>query len=158
MRLDKIDLREVVQFRDMSESYQFIEDMHQRPFSRMGELPLWRVVVVGRPPQSFASPVDKKKDALGTEENEFEVGFFYHHCIGDGKSGAAFHMNFLDTLNALAGADPVITLMAERIVEPPKLDLLPSVEEGHVWPLSMMFIASSATTSHRDRIGITPKR
>jgi hypothetical protein len=144
IRLDKIDLREVVQFKDLNEGYQFIEDMHQRTFDRMGELPLWRLVVVGRPPQELTSPIDQRKDEAGGGENMFEVGFFYHHAIGDGKSGAAFHMDFLDTLNALAGTDPVISTLTDRVIEPPKLDLLPSVEEARSWPLSMMFIASQA--------------
>ena len=144
IRLDKIDLREVVQFKDMSEDYQFIEDMHQRAFDRMGELPLWRVVVVGRPPQELTSLIDQRKDEAGGEETIFKVGFFYHHAIGDGKSGAAFHMDFLDTLNALAGADPVIGISADAVIEPPKLDLLPSVEGARSWPLSTMFIVSRA--------------
>jgi len=144
IRLDKIDLREVVQFKDMSEDYQFIEDMHQRAFDRMGELPLWRVVVVGRPPQELTSLIDQRKDEAGGEETIFKVGFFYHHAIGDGKSGAAFHMDFLDTLNALAGTDPVIGISADAVIEPPKLDLLPSVEGARSWPLSTMFIVSRA--------------
>jgi hypothetical protein len=128
----------------MSEDYQFIEDMHQRTFDRMAELPLWRVVVVGRPPQELTSLIDQRKDEAGGEETVFEVGFFYHHAIGDGKSGAAFHMDFLDTLNALAGTDPVIGISTDAVIEPPKLDLLPSVEEARSWPLSTMFVVSQA--------------
>ena len=141
LRLDKIDLREVVQFRDMDEGYQFVEDIHQLPFDHMGELPLWRVVLVGRPPQELASPIDQRNDEAVIEESVFDVGFFYHHGIGDGKSGAAFHMDFLNTLNALTGTDPFVNIPNEGIVETPKLDLLPSLEEAHVWPLSMTFIA-----------------
>ena len=144
IRLDKIDLREVVQFKDMNEGYQFIEDMHQRAFDRMGELPLWRVMVVGRPPLELTSPIDQRKDEARGEENVFEVGFFYHHAVGDGKSGAAFHMDFLDILNALASTDPVIRVLTDRVIVPPKLDLPPSIEEARTWPLSMMFVASRA--------------
>jgi hypothetical protein len=141
IRLDKIDLREVVQFKDVNEGYHFIEDMHQRAFDRMGELPLWRVVVVGRPPQELTSLIDQRKDEARGEESVFEVGFFYHHAIGDGKSGPAFHMDFLDILNALAGTDPVTSVLTDGVIAPPKLDLLPSVEEARTWPLSMVFIA-----------------
>jgi hypothetical protein len=141
IRLEKIDLREVVKFKDIDETYQFIEDMHQLPFDRMGDLPLWRVIVVLRPPQDLTSPIDQRKDDAGTEESVFEVGFFYHHAIGDGKSGAAFHMDFLNTLNALAGTDTLSNIEAEGVIVPPNLDLLPSLEEARAWPLSMMFIA-----------------
>jgi hypothetical protein len=99
---------------------------------------------VGRPPPEPTSPIDQRKDEARGEENVFEVGFFYHHAVGDGKSGAAFHMDFLDILNALASTDPVIRVLTDRVIVPPKLDLPPSIEEARTWPLSMMFVASRA--------------
>jgi hypothetical protein len=146
IRLDKIDLREVVQFKDTNEDYQFIEDMHQRAFDRVGELPLWRVIVVRRPPQELTSPIGQRKPEAKGEESLIEVGFFYHHAIGDGKSGAAFHMGFLDILNALAGTSPAIRILTDGVIWPPKLDLLPSVEEARAWPLSTRFVVSKVLT------------
>ena len=69
IRMDKIDIREVVQFEVMDECYQSIEDMHQRAFDRMGELLLWRVVVASRPPQELTSLIDQRKDKARGEEN-----------------------------------------------------------------------------------------
>jgi hypothetical protein len=132
VRLDKIDLEEVVRFQDMKERTNFIEDMHQLPFDRMGELPLWRVIVVG---------CDPNKDQLGFDEYVFEIGFFYHHAIGDGKSGGAFHMGFLDAMNALADAGPAISSPVDKVVKPAELSLLPSIEETRAWPLSIPFVA-----------------
>lgn len=141
VRLDKIDLEEVVRFQEMNESYKFVEDMHQLPFDRMGELPLWRAIVVGRHPTELPSSIDPNKDQRGLEEYVFEIGFFYHHGIGDGTSGAAFHMDFLDTMNSLADTGRVVNIPIETVVKPPELDLLPSIEGTRAWPLSMKFVA-----------------
>jgi hypothetical protein len=52
-----------------------------------------------------------------------DVGFFWHDGIGDGGSGLAFHMEFLDELNDLAIENDAPPPSVEIIAIPSKLDL-----------------------------------
>jgi Alcohol acetyltransferase len=122
VRLKEIDLSKVVKF-VKGDSRQVLEDAHQVGFT-WGELPLWRVVVI--------IPEDEGNEGI-------EVAFFIHHAVGDGKSGFAFHLDFRDALNvesSTEGDNP------GNIVQVPKLDLVPSLEEAHSLPLSYWFIAT----------------
>jgi len=139
IRLNTIDLHEVTKFVARPGGQQFIEDEHQEPFERLGELPLWRVVVAEHQSSVAGSPVsgdmdNPKKDAV------FDVGFFYNHAIGDGLSGAAFHLDFLDALNALGAETASSKTAPEPVIEIPKLELLPNLENAARFPLSIKFI------------------
>jgi len=54
--------------------------------------------------------------ALGdnSADTVFDVGFFYNHAIGDGLSGAAFHLDFLNALNTL-GAETTSSKLPESL-------------------------------------------
>jgi len=123
VRLKEIDLGKVVEF-VKGDSRRILEGKHQVGFS-WGELPLWRVVV---------TPEDEENS------QRIEVGFFIHHAVGDGKSGFAFHLDFLDALNAQSSVEEEGN--PGTMVQVPKLDLVPSIEEAHSLPLSYWFIAS----------------
>lgn len=79
-RLQSVDLTKVVQFMDKgAESLtQVIEEQFKRYFDTNADLPLWRLTVL----------------------NDNTVIFSWHHGIGDGKSGLAFHRALLSALNA----------------------------------------------------------
>lgn len=141
VRLDTIDLREVTQFKTISGGQQFIEDQHQKPFERLGELPLWRVVVAEHETEANTSSVSND-ESNDRGDITFDVGFFYNHTMGDGMSGAAFHLDFLDALKSLAAGNTSSITSGEPIIEIPKLELLPSLEAAIKWPLSLKFIGS----------------
>jgi Alcohol acetyltransferase len=141
-RLPKIDLREVVQFvkldKQATESYcGIIETTHDKPFGDDGERPLWRIVVIEHRGSS--------SNETSTRVHTIDVAFFVHHGISDGMSGIAFHLGFLDALNRPA-IEKDIPQLADPIVVPPRLVLLPPIE-AHPLPLSLFFIASTVFKS-----------
>jgi hypothetical protein len=123
LQLDKVNLDAVVKFLPTSPNLEeWIQEEHQKPFERVEELPLWRIV---------ASPLT----AEGSDDNlSFALGFFYHHAIGDGLSGGAFHMTFLDALNAIL-AKGLPELKEVSVVTVRRQPLIPNVEL--VVPLSI---------------------
>jgi hypothetical protein len=139
VRLDTIDLQEVTKFITIPGGQQFVEDEHQKPFERLGELPLWRVVVAEHQSDTAGSPASGDFDT-SSADTMFDVGFFYNHAIGDGLSGAAFHLDFLDALNALGAETASSKTASEPVIEIPKLELLPNLEEAGRFPLSIKFI------------------
>lgn len=115
-RLPFINLEDVVTFktrfiptfeptRDI-ELDQILENDHNRGFKeRYGELPFWRLIVTTTP----------------GVENEFTASFIFHHALGDGTSGMAFHKSFLaGLLNPITVENTIIVL--------PLLPLLPTLE------------------------------
>ena len=76
VRLKSVDLAKVVSFSDGDNLQVTFEDQFQRQFNTAADLPLWRVVVL---------------------KNNI-VCFAWHHCIGDGLSGMAFHRALLGSL------------------------------------------------------------
>jgi hypothetical protein len=132
VRLQEIDLSKVIQFIDGKDVRQVIEDTHQLRFDGLGELPLWRMVVISQ--------------GKGEVNGEILVGFFFHHAIGDGGSGFAFHMDLLDAFNTpTAGA--IDNTETSYIVKVPKLDMLPPLEGAHELPLGWFFITSQVLKS-----------
>ncbi|KAI9674077.1 MAG: hypothetical protein M1817_001895 [Caeruleum heppii] len=122
VRLARFHLRDVVTFvpatkgaaEDVASLEAILSDQHSRPFEDQ-DLPLWRIVIV---PRSAAST---------------DVIFVWHHVIGDGRSGLAFHASFLDALNSPSidkavpdgdGADSSLVIVPERPLAPPLEDVL----------------------------------
>lgn len=134
--LPEIDLKEVVCFYNLDEratetTRSIIEAAHRRPFERLEDLPLWRLVVI----EHHTTPSSNSQITANTKT--IDIGFFWHHGIGDGNTGIAFHLNFMDAINnAVQSIGPV-----ESVVVPPKLDLPPSIEQAHPLPLSQWFVA-----------------
>lgn len=110
----------MVEFLDIEgEGDQWIEDACQLNFGRPEFLPLWRVRIT----RSLSEGKDGKV--------RFRVGVFFHHGIGDGVSGGAFHISFRDALNALlVKTNEMDTLVSleDEIVFSPTLELLPNLE------------------------------
>ncbi|KFY16245.1 hypothetical protein V491_05389 [Pseudogymnoascus sp. VKM F-3775] len=84
-RLDNIDLTSLVTFAepDASTEEYLIKLFNTPILGDEGTTPLWRVIAIPSPPDA----------ANGTSEApapfHLTIGFFYHHAIGDGLSGAA---------------------------------------------------------------------
>jgi hypothetical protein len=131
-RLDRIDLRELVRIakeEPPSASVKWIEAGHREPLDRIGELPLWRVVIAVQEAALTASE---------TGAVTFTMAFFCHHAIADGLSAGAFNLTFLDALNHLI--DHASSIAYTPVIEVPKLSLVPNLELRTPLPLSFMFM------------------
>src|SRR5699024_5001168 len=117
-RLPEIDLERSVSFQNRSQSFpgedekddeleKLINTQHNTPFSP--PLQYWRVCVL--------------LDA--GNERRFTAVFVFHHAVGDGTSGKAFHKTFLEALHT-ATKSP---MEARRVVPSPTMPLLPNIEE-----------------------------
>lgn len=94
-----------------------LQTQHNAPFSAPN--PYWRLCIL----------IDRAK------QRQFTAAYIFHHALGDGTSGKAFHQGFLRALNK---AEPGKT---ETIIESPKMPLLPNIEALHPMPLSFFFLA-----------------
>jgi hypothetical protein len=108
LRLDKIELPMVVQFSDHDDLEAAIQQQLSTRFDTVAQLPLWRVDVL----------------------NDGTVIFAFHHGIGDGLSGVAFHQSLLAALQDVIVGDesPLVSISQS-------LSLLPPIEAvTNVWP------------------------
>ncbi|KMU84168.1 hypothetical protein CIHG_01953 [Coccidioides immitis H538.4] len=98
---------------------QFLQSQHDTPFTP--GLPFWRLYIL----------------ADYHDERHFVAVFVYHHGIGDGSSGKAFHATLL---RALADAPSGGSKHPELVVKPPETPLLPALESLHPLPYSLPFL------------------
>jgi len=122
-RLREINLEEVVSFQKTGHDKtieSLVEIAHRKPFEHLGLLPLWRMIVIER--TSSETFCDRVVD----------IGFFWHHVIGDGESGVTFHHDLLQAIQFSFEKKDI-----SPIVIPPKQDLLPPLEDAV--PLSLSF-------------------
>ena len=130
-RLKSVDLGKCVHFVERRTRYEggcidpeldeLIAAQHNKPFHILNDIcPFWRLQIL-----------------LNTEDETFFVAcFVYHHALGDGASGKAFHKAFL---NSVSGADcmPLLSTIVPSFDGP----LLPALETLHPLPLSIMTLA-----------------
>lgn len=138
-RLKEINLDEIVSFVQLSadsdeeqqrEIDQILSEQHSTRFQELGRLPAWRVLVLE----------PKKHDNL----RGVDVMFIYHHGIGDGGTGQAFHMALL---KALDNASPIEEeVETKSIINPPAIPLLGSLEAIIPLPLSYKFLLTMLWT------------
>ncbi|QDS72415.1 hypothetical protein FKW77_009056 [Venturia effusa] len=138
-RLPLIDLKKCVFFiprkhhgapngaRDLALD-ELLEDQHCTDFKEeYGQRPFWRLMVlteIGDPTRFIAS-------------------FVFHHAIGDGQSGVAFHRSFCSALSKTSVAESSSvedSTVLTRSVVSPQDPLIPNIEALHKLPLSLPFI------------------
>lgn len=108
IRLEKIELPLIVQFSDNNDLEAAIQRQLATRFDTAAELPLWRVEVL----------------------NDSTVILAYHHGIGDGLSGVAFHRSLLAALQDVGDASGSLVVQVSE-----SLSLLPPIEAvTNVWP------------------------
>lgn len=125
-RLDSIDLDPIVDFRPtLSTDYATLEGIMEEHASRSIDTtkdePLWRLTVVGGSYLVFA----------------------WHHAIGDGRSGLAFHQMLYQILNSQAQAGMPPNSDVPSKIQPPSaeaLPLLPPLEKLADLSVSFPFI------------------
>ncbi|SJL03911.1 uncharacterized protein ARMOST_07268 [Armillaria ostoyae] len=102
-RLRSVNLADVVEYVHGSTITEVMETQFLRPFDTSSEAPLWRLVVL-----------DEKIVVLA-----------WHHCIGDGLSGVAFHRTLLKALQQTQPQD-----IGSPVEVPLTAKFLPSVESA----------------------------
>ncbi|KAL1955939.1 hypothetical protein VTO42DRAFT_7924 [Malbranchea cinnamomea] len=134
-RLPAIDLDRCVSFEEWkapadsepardAELDELLTAQHRSPFAGL-TLPFWRLCVRTDP----GNPT------------QFTAAFVFHHAIGDGGSGMAFHRTFLDALGG-AISSSLTSSDVKSVIPAPQTPLLPNVEELHPMPLSIFFLLS----------------
>ncbi|KAJ7785872.1 alcohol acetyltransferase [Mycena metata] len=101
INLESIDLPLLAQFSDHADLEIAIKDQLLQRFDTDSELPLWRVEVL----------------------RDGTVILAYHHAIGDGLSGIAFHQSLLAALQDVVAGDD-----SSLVAIPQSLSLLPPIE------------------------------
>lgn len=130
-RLPEIDLSAPVSFQARTGPFPGLDEadseldavlkaQHNTPFEAPS--PHWRLHVLTDP----------------AENRRFTAAFVFHHAIGDGTSGKAFHRTFLQALRSIA---PLAPGEAQQVIRSPQSPLLPNVEELHSLPLSIPYLA-----------------
>ncbi|PGH05988.1 hypothetical protein AJ79_06677 [Helicocarpus griseus UAMH5409] len=93
---------------------------------------------------SFSPPSPFWRLCILTDPNHgnvFTASFVFHHAIGDGLSGMAFHKAFLRALH-LISSSPSSCPEVDNLVTAPKIPLLPNVEALHPMPVTIPYLAS----------------
>lgn len=133
IRLPTIDLREVVKVINADPNAnpdKWVQDTHRGSVTRIGELPLWKVVVAFQ---------DAAVTGHGSHVS-FAVGFFAHHAIADGLSCGAFHLTFLEALDTLIASPDNFPSNSEAVITVPKLTLVPTLEMKAKLSVSILFV------------------
>ncbi|EAW08823.1 uncharacterized protein ACLA_097640 [Aspergillus clavatus NRRL 1] len=133
-RLPQIDLEKSISFQDRAhvvpegdesdaELEALVNVQHNETFAPL--LPFWRLCVLN--------------DTI--HGRRFTAAFVYHHAIGDGTSGKAFHKAFLQ---ALHDTGPSLSSgEVKQLVTPPQVPLLPSAEEALPPAVSIPFLVTT---------------
>ncbi|KAJ5887508.1 hypothetical protein N7495_007549 [Penicillium taxi] len=95
-----------------------LEVQHNTPFAELS--PNWRLCILTNP----------------VNDREFTAAFVFHHALGDGNSGKAFHRTFLQALHSAPTA-----VETKSQIQSPQEPLLPNIEALHPMPLSIFYLA-----------------
>ncbi|RAK96892.1 uncharacterized protein BO80DRAFT_428718 [Aspergillus ibericus CBS 121593] len=132
VRLPEVDLSQPVSLQERSRDFpegdepdvelcELLQVQHSTGFT--APLPYWRLFIL-------------TDDA---NERRFTAVYVFHHALGDGTSGKAFHETFLEALHAAAS----LTLgEAKQIIPSPKTPLLPNLEAVHPCNSTIPFIVN----------------
>ncbi|KAL8845431.1 MAG: hypothetical protein Q9176_000067 [Flavoplaca citrina] len=142
-RLQHVNARDVLQtlqFQQGEHLARKLQELHDQPWSR-GPKPLWKLVLM-REPQSMS---DCSADSV------LHIALVYHHVIGDGLSGIAFHQSLLRELQAMEqkGQNPQHT--PELISTPTSIKLTEPIEQLTSFPLSWMFLMKKILEEYAPR-------
>lgn len=138
-RLPLIDLNKCVSFVSRKRAHavdhvkdaeldELLEEQHNTDFKGdFGQRPFWRLIILTET----------------GDISQFFAIFVFHHAVGDGQSGAAFHRSFYSALSKIPNIEQLIleesTTLTTSVVSPHE-PLVPSLESLHKLPLSVVFI------------------
>ena len=139
--LRTIEVNDVLQIVDLEEGEglaQKLQELHDQQWS-VDEKPLWKLLVMKEERQIASEP------SIGSEL--LYIAFVYHHVIGDGLSGAAFHRSLLRELRNVehTGQDLQVP---KAINTPVSINLIDPVEKLVTLPLSWLFLIKQAAQEY----------
>ncbi|KIW62341.1 hypothetical protein PV04_10522 [Phialophora macrospora] len=129
VRLSKIDLNKCVTFTNRQHDYpwmaetrdneldELLSSQHSIPYEAPN--PFWRLCVLSHPEYTT-------------------IAFVYHHALGDGQSGIAFHRTFHKALSSAFSMSPAIPVAT--ITPTPSTPLPPNLEALHTLPVTIWFL------------------
>ncbi|KAL4958138.1 alcohol acetyltransferase [Aspergillus filifer] len=140
VRLPEVDLSQPITFQKPAQSLtldehdselqKLIETQHDTGFE--APKPYWRLIVL------TDDDAHVQSEEASPRQRHFTAVFVYHHALGDGTSGKAFHRTFLQALRSLTSLQPG---ESKQLITPPKNPLLPNLELVHPLPTSISYIA-----------------
>jgi hypothetical protein len=118
-----------------SELDDILEEQHNTDFKEhFGERPFWRFIILTEAGNS----------------SRFVASFVFHHAIGDGQSGLAFHRAFFSALSEIQDVELSLSEGNENstaLIKSPEDPLIPSLKSLHKLPLSVVFILKALWNS-----------
>lgn len=115
--VETIDLRQVLAFRSLlsgSSVMQHLELEHNEVWSAQETTPPWKVIVL---------------QSENGDPDILDIAFIYHHALGDGMSGAAFHTSMLHALTDVCLQPKLPFEPVNHVTVAPPLSLTPPIEE-----------------------------
>lgn len=118
---------------------ELLSSQHNTPFTPPA--PFWRLCIL--------------TDPGGENPYRFTAAFVFHHAIGDGMSGAAFHRAFYHALSQAVQQPPLNDLPSDMVTVPsPQTPLHPNVEEIHSLPVTYLHLV---TVLFREKLWAAPR-
>lgn len=148
-RVDTVRVSDVLQVLDLEIEkdellVRKLEELHDQPWL-LDAKPLWKLVVLREPPPP--------NSASRTSEQQLHIAFIYHHVIGDGLSGLAFHKSLLNELSrsmlSSPAADP--SPIPSVITVPNAIKLIEPIESLIPFPVSWSFLAKQILNEYAPR-------
>ena len=139
-RLDIIHMNDVFQVMDLADGESLLhklEELHDQRWSTE-QKPLWKLVVL------------REDQSASVIHSQLHLAFVYHHVIGDGLSGVAFHRSLLRELGNIEKSG-CLPDMSSTIDTPTSTKLIEPVEMLTTFPLSWAFLAKTAIRNYAPR-------
>lgn len=131
-RLKTILIKDVLQMRNLERPASLatqLQDLHDLQWP-VDVKPLWKLAVMREPPVTDD----------GSIGSQLHIAFVYHHVIGDGLSGSAFHWCLLQDLSDIERHRPISQEAPQAIAVPSSTTLIEPIEKLTPLPLSWLFL------------------
>ncbi|KAL8998340.1 MAG: hypothetical protein Q9169_002553 [Polycauliona sp. 2 TL-2023] len=131
------DVLRIVHFEQGQKLAEKLQELHDEPWPMVPK-PLWKLVVM-KEPQAMT-------DSRGT--STLHIALVYHHVIGDGLSGKAFHQSLLRELNGLERRGEDLRNAPESIRTSSLPRLIKPIEKLISFPLSWKFLVQKVAEEY----------
>ena len=142
-RLITIEVKDVIQILNLEKREslaQKLQELHDQQWPMEGK-PLWKLVVMREPQIASDTSIGSK----------LHIAFVYHHVIGDGLSGAAFHRSLLRELESIEKTSQDLQEIPKAIETPVSISLIDPIEKLSVLPLSWLFLIKQVVREYAPR-------
>ncbi|MCJ1416508.1 hypothetical protein MMC32_002846 [Xylographa parallela] len=142
-RLDTIEIKDVLQVLDLEKGEslaQRLQFLHDQRWS-VDRKPLWKLVVLKEPRVASDASIG----------STLHIAFVYHHVIGDGLSGAAFHTSLLRELGNIEQTTQDLQEAPKAIDTPLSISLIEPIEKLTILPLSWPFLIRKVVNEYGPR-------